>query len=257
MNAFNSKKGPGKKWTVLLALLTFYFLYQWLYGWNHSGASEGAVSEIAEDQVAFVVIKENNFPSKSSSFKPLLEGLKVWEMNEEENKIRFKFDTLLPTDKSKVMLVYDRGFESFERHAEVFSVNIFPYQYYFEQEPFVSVYDADKDGTVYLEFKGKRIKLGPNDSYRTFSFNGIQGAWIKIENHGLFKKDQFKYLYTTKTFKQDLLLRFPQLTDSKERTLLDIAKKNLPSNKEVSLAEKNTLLNKTILEYLEKTKKKD
>lgn len=221
-----------------------------LYGWSQTGALEGDNSTIDENATAFVVIEEKTVPSKNSSLEPLLKGLEMWKYNEDENEVLFKFDTLLPTSKSKVMVVYDRGFESFERRADVFSVNNFPYDYYVEDQPLISVYDADSDGTVYLEYEGKRIKLAPNDTYRTAELKGFKLSFISIHNHGLLQKEQFKSLYKPSELYQDVLTRLPSLTDEEKQTLKKQTENILPANTHANTKEKEALIAKAMKPYL-------
>lgn len=242
--------GPGNKWTIFLVILFIYFVYHVLFFWNQDFSTEHKEKNLPTDQVSFMLIQEKTYGLRRPSFGgPLLNSLKVWDYNEDKNQVYFRFESLLPTEKSKVMVVYDRGFESFEKHAEVFSVNSFPYRYNFKSQPFISISGMDKDGTLYVDFKGTKIKLEPGDSTRKWSFDGFQMSSIKITNNGLYKKENFKFSYSADKLLKDLNVSFPMLSLKQKDHLKNFAKSRLPHSKMMSASEKSEFLTKAVMDY--------
>jgi len=249
--------GPGNKWTIFLVLLFIYFLYHVLFFWNQDFSTEHKEKNLPTDQVAFMLIQEKTYGLKRPSFGgPLLTSLKVWDYDKDHNQVDLRFESLLPTDKSKAMVVYDRGFESFEKHAEVFSVNSFPYRYNFKSEPFISILGMEKDGTLYVDFKGTKIKLEPGDSKRKWSFDGFQVSSIKITNNGLYKKENFKFSYSADKLLTDMNVSFPMSSLKQQEALKAFAKSRLPHSKMMSAHEKSEFLTKAVLDYQKIIEKK-
>lgn len=186
------KKYVNKIWIVALAFLTCYLLYQLLFVWESDFDEYTDEAIIPEDQVVFLTVSEKFYGVKKGSFNYLLDSLETWKFDRKKEEVSLKFDSQLPKSNTQVMVIYDRGFNSFEKYSEVFSINSFPYLYYFNSEPMMTVYQITEDGVIYLNFEGKKVKLKPNESHHTWSFEGFQLSKIKVTNQGLYKKDQFK-----------------------------------------------------------------
>lgn len=187
-------------WVVFLLLVVNYFIYQNSFSWNQEDENKATNRLKSNEEVIFIVVEEDYSGTQGSDFDSLSESLRTWEFDERHKKLYLKYEKLLPYtktgeetyyDNTKVILLYDRGFDSFERYSEVLSIATFPYKYYFNGKPFITVRSIDEDGTVFLEYKDKRIQLKPQDDYSTRAINGFQLSKTKIKNHGIYKKDQF------------------------------------------------------------------
>lgn len=191
-------------WVTILILIIGYLLYQSSFSW---GTSEEVTSDKAltnKEEVVFIVIKEEYAGVKKNGFDSLSTSLKTWEFDKRERKLYLKYQKSLPYttvgtghnkemvyDKTKVMILYDRGFDSFERYSEVLSVASLPYQYFFNGEPLITVNNVDAEGTVFLEYKGKQIQLKAEENYPEVTFKGFKLSRTEIQNHGIYKKNQF------------------------------------------------------------------
>jgi glycine cleavage system H protein len=146
------------------------------------------------DKVIFVTIEEKRYGIKKPAFKSLLEGLETWSYDKVRDEVLLKFRSQLPKNNTKAMVIYDRGFDSFERYAEVLNIFSFPFQYSFKDQPFLTIVQVNKDGDAYFNFKGKRIKLAKGKSYISWSFDDKRLTKTIIKNHGFYDKKQFKLM---------------------------------------------------------------
>lgn len=192
-------------WVAVLLFMIGYFVYQTSYSWEEKSEVSASNKLTSNEEVIFLVIKEEYSGAKKSGFDSLSDSLKTWEFDKRHKKLYLKYKKLLPYvkvenenkdevtiyDQTKVMILYDRGFDSFESYSEVLSVASFPYEYHFNGEPLITVHSIETDGTVYLEFKGKKIQLKPGEDYPDVSVKGFQLSRTNIENQGVYKKDQF------------------------------------------------------------------
>lgn len=187
-------------WVVFLVLIVNYFIYQNSFSWNQADEKHATNTLKNNEDVIFIVVEENYSGVKGSEFDSLSDSLQTWAFDERHKKFYLKYEKLLPYvkvgeetyyDNTKVILLYDRGFDSFERYSEVVSIATFPYKYYFNGKPFIAITSIDADGTVFLEYKEKRIQLKPEERYSTRAVNGFQLSKTSIKNHGIYKKDQF------------------------------------------------------------------
>lgn len=187
-------------WVVFLVLVVNYFIYQNSFSWNQQDENNASNTLKNNEEVIFIVVEEEYSGVRGSEFDSLSDSLRTWEFDERHKKLYVKYEKLLPYtkvgeetyyDNTKVILLYDRGFDSFERYSEVMSIATFPYQYYFNGKPFITIRSIDEDGTVFLEYKDKRIQLKPQEGYSARALNGFQLSKTKIKNHGIYKKDQF------------------------------------------------------------------
>lgn len=183
-------------WNYLLVGVLLYLLYQSTFTWQTIEKNQ----EIKGNEVVFLTVEEKKYGIHKTSFDSLTESLKVWEFDEKNKQVYLKFDSLLPKnpdgkdDETKVMVMYDRGFDGTERHAEVLKVSTFPYKYELKEAEQLTVEGINKDGSVYLRYKGKKVKLEKDKSYFSYSFSGFQFTKTTIENHGIYQKEQFKKL---------------------------------------------------------------
>lgn len=174
----------------LLCCMVVSLLYQYSYVTTSTNAGNFD-NKIPEKKVAFILIKENRYGANKTSFNSLTEHLKTWGFNEEKERIDVKFESMLPSEDSKVVVIYDRGFDSFERYSDLFFVRSFPYEYYFKNQPLISVKGVSSDGSVDLVYNGKRISLDPEQSYPEYDVSNFQFIHTEITNFGFFNHDQF------------------------------------------------------------------
>lgn len=186
-------------WIYTLFVIIFYFLYQMTFTWY---SAEGKPTENNE-KVVFITIEEEKYGLKRPPFDSLMDSLKIWEMNEKEIKNEKKdvvelkfFESQKPKEQTKVVVIYDKGFDSLnERYAEVINMYHFPYRYYFKEKQLITMHHVNEEGVAYFEYKGKRIKLDPDnrlhDTYMNFSFDEKRLTKTVITNHGFYDKNQF------------------------------------------------------------------
>lgn len=191
-------------WFVILLGIVGHFMYQSSFSWEEAEIKSNSTDLTNEEEVVFVVIKEEFAGVKKNGFDSLSDSLKTWEFDKKNKNLYLKYTKDLPYSsygegkkkeivygKTKVIVLYDRGFDSFERYSEVLSISSLPYKYYFKDEPLITVHDVDSDGTVFLEFKGKLVQLKSGDSYPDLTVKGFHLAKTEIVNHGIYKKTQF------------------------------------------------------------------
>lgn len=202
---WNSK--PRFIWIVLLGLIIFDFSYNAMFSWNESFAEAPHEVQVKPDEVAFVTIEEKPITLKRSSFQSLQESLTSWKFDEENKTVYLKFRGLFSDQDAdgnvhlgkdtKSMVIYKQGIDAFESRSEVLPIPSFPYQYKFQNEPLFKMYHVEKDGTVLLDFRGKKIKLPPGKNYYGKYIEGYQPKIVVIKNHGLYSKNQFKLMEDT------------------------------------------------------------
>jgi hypothetical protein len=192
------------KWATAFLLLVGYFIYQTSFSWENSAEVSHEKKLTNEEEVVFIVIQENYIGASNSGFDSLADSMQTWDFDEKSKKLYLKHQKSLPYtlsgsennkfvqyDNTKVIILYDRGFDSFERYSEVLKVSTLPYQYFFKNEPLITVHQIDSTGTVFLEFKGKQIQLKANEDYPDLSIKGFQLVKTGIQNHGIYNKKQF------------------------------------------------------------------
>jgi hypothetical protein len=183
----------SKFWRIGLVLLLLYLLYQNKFSWSNDFNQIVDSVELQSKQVVLLSIKEHKFGVSRTPFASLTAGLKIYEYDKKAKIVTVKFDTLLPQKKTKIMVLYDRGFDSFEKTSEVFSVSTFPYAYDFQEKRLVSLNHVNEDGTLFLTYKDRKIRLKPNEEYWDWTLdNGFQIKVTIVKNNGIFDKTQFK-----------------------------------------------------------------
>lgn len=171
----------------MLVILIAYFCYQSTFTWYNA---EGK-SEVKKDKVLFVTITEHRFGSKGSGMDSIDNKLSNYSFDEDKEIVKLKNEVQLPKKgKTKVVVIYDRGFESFEKHSEVLPISDFPFQYSLNDQPYFNVQNVDEDGNVYFTFKDKKVKVNLHKTYTDISIN----ERVVIKNHGYYKLDQFQLM---------------------------------------------------------------
>jgi hypothetical protein len=167
-----------------------YLLYQTKYISHHPSPSD-FINPLKENEVIFVSVKDHNFSIRKKSFDPLTDSLRFWELNEKTDTVFLKEPSLLPTEFTPLVIVYDRGNGSFEKQENVLPISTFPYAIY-QNNVELEVLDIDKDGTLFFQFDDKQLSVKPGESYQTFFLDGVKLRNISIENFGIKRVNQFK-----------------------------------------------------------------
>lgn len=189
------KKKVASIWTILLVLFLVFLIYQSAFSWNDKAPLQKAeIEELESDETVFMTIKNKHYFVQNSSMQSIREALEMWSFDEDRGRVELKHSSLMPTDKTKMMLIYDRGYNSFERDSSVLSLINFPYNHYFEGEKMFVVTGVSAKGDVYMSYGDKKIHLKPGETYWTYSTEGYKLTKTTIENYGLYDKDQFKIM---------------------------------------------------------------
>ena len=182
------------KWVFLLGLVVSFLGYQTFFSWEENDITSNEKTVLEENKTIFLVIEEHQYAVKKTGFDSLFENLKTWEYDKKTENVSLKFESWLPKENTRVMVIYDRKYDSFRRFNDVLTIADFPYKYYFNDTPLLTVSGIKKDGTVQLSFKGKRIEVSPKSHYPDWQLDGVQLSKITIRNYGIFDKNQFSLL---------------------------------------------------------------
>jgi hypothetical protein len=166
------------------------FLYQNSFV-SHHKSQKVFENPLKEDETIFVSIKDHNFSLRKKGFDSLTESLRFWNYDNKTGNVFLKEQSLLPSEFTPLVFVYDRGNDSFEKQENVLPISTFPYFIYqnnFELE----IIDIDKEGTLYFHFQDKKLSLEKGQTYKTLFLDGLKVRSISIENFGLKKLNQFK-----------------------------------------------------------------
>lgn len=185
-------KSASMAWTVILGIFFVYLFYQTTFAWDEKTKEPELSAATLENKTAFVMISEvNNFGIDNSGIKKLQDSLEMWSFDKKREKVLLRHRSLIPDAKTQMMVIYDRGYESFERYSEVLPLLRFPYKHYFKEKEVFSVEAVGEAGDVYLSYKNQRVHLKPGDSYRVPSIEGYRPKMTTIKNYGLYEKKQF------------------------------------------------------------------
>jgi hypothetical protein len=179
------------KWLLFFISVVLLFSYQSLFSWNKEEKEMEKTSTIKKENVVFVVIEEHQMGNERTGFESLFDNLQTWKFDKKKEKISVKYTSWLPKENTKAILLYERRLDSFQRFSDALVVNHFPYQYYFEDAPLLTIHHIEKDGTVQLMFKGKKIEVKSGETYPDWSFNDWKLTKTTIVNHGLVNKKRF------------------------------------------------------------------
>lgn len=183
-------KNPGNLWRYVFVVFVVILLYQFKSTWDDNTSFEKTNQNIPTDSVAFLTIEEHHYGT-NRGFDSLMESLYAWEHDKKDKSVQLKFEAFLPKEKSKVMLVYDKTYTTFEKYVDMVSISTFPYEYRFKEKPLVEVHHVDAEGNLFFTFKGKKIQLKPGQSYQSFGMDDFRLYRTKIVNNGFYKKKDF------------------------------------------------------------------
>lgn len=184
-------KKPSNLWRYVFFIFLFTLIYQFHNSWNSDVEFDSSKKNIPEDSVAFLTIREQHYGLNKRGFDSLLNSLDTWKHNEDDQKVKLKFEAYLPKENSKVLFVYDKEFTTFEKYVDVVSVPTFPYHYRFQDKPLLEIHHIDENGNIYFLYKDKKIHLKPGQTYQAFGFSEFRLSRTIIENHGFYKKENF------------------------------------------------------------------
>lgn len=177
-------------WFVSFAAILIVLLYQNSFVEHHEvkGAFE---NPLKEDETIFISIKDHNFSFRKKGFDPLTDSLKFWDYNEKNGEIFLKEQSLLPSEFTPVVFVYDRGNDNFEKQENVLPISTFPY--FIHQNSFeIEIIDISKEGEMFFRSQDKELSLKAGQTYKTVFLDGLKIRSITIENFGIKKLDQFR-----------------------------------------------------------------
>lgn len=218
------KSGLKVSWVVIFLLVIGYFLYQSNFIEHYEDKKE-FINPLKEKETIFLSITDHNFSLRKKGFDQLTDSLKFWEYDTKNDTIYLKEQTLLPSEFTPLVVVYDRGNDSFEKQENVLPISTFPYSIY--QNDFgIEISHFDKNGKLYFSLLDKKLSLEPGKSYQTIFFQGFKLRSIKIKNFGVKHIDNFKL--------------FPEI----EKELKEQEKKKIEQEKLEKKAEKKTVENK-------------
>lgn len=185
-------------WTLLIVVFVVYSVYQSAFIWNEKVVVSEEVDSkvIPEEKTVFLKIIDSHYGVQDNSIKKVKESLEMWSYDEKKEKIYVKHPTLLPNKKTQMMVIYDRGYDSFEHHSNVLSLMRFPFEHYYEDKMIFNIRGVGENGEVYMLYKNKKIQLEPGDSYWAFSSDGFKLTKTTIKNYGLYDKKQFTTMQT-------------------------------------------------------------
>lgn len=190
-------------WLLTLIVVLSFLFYQLTFTWDANEESLGKGTTVDNDSVVLITISEKHFGDKKKSFDSLLNSLQTWAIDERKKEVSLKFEAQLPKTSTKAVIVYEKGSDSFERYSEVLNISTLPYHYYFNKQPLVTIHQIDSKGRVFLEYKGKRVRLTAGESYPEWSFEGYRMVSTTIQNRGLYKKDHFHPFKTNTPLNKD------------------------------------------------------
>ncbi|GAB6547203.1 hypothetical protein bcgnr5378_29200 [Bacillus cereus] len=183
------------RWFSLLTGLVLYFVYQYTFIIPTLYA-EPLDNKLPKNKTVFLTIKEHRYGLHHDGFSSLTEELKTWK--KENDKILFRYPSMLPSEDAKVVVIYDRGLDSFEQYSTPFTVSSLPYTFYFQDKPYVTINKVSSKGTAELEFNGKKIIISANDTYSSWSYDRFQAVQVEIQNQGLVPINTFDLFPETK-----------------------------------------------------------
>lgn len=201
----NERPSASPLWLLLFLAIVCVFLFQHFYTWSDGAHAAKEERSLPEGRAVFLTFEETSFGTKKRGFDPLFTSLESYRYDKKEQLVWLKpvesgssvreggtRPTQLPQSGTQVMAIYDKGFDSFQKKEDVLPVSAFPYRYLQNEALFFEIRSIDKDGNVYLTFRGKRLKLEPHRFYPDVWFEGLRMKTMIIKNHGVFRHDQFK-----------------------------------------------------------------
>ncbi|MED2737432.1 hypothetical protein [Bacillus toyonensis] len=187
-----NNKRTSVLWTVIASLLILFLIHQNMYV-DHSFSKGHTKTDIPDTKTVFFTVKEHQFTMQKKGFDSLFESLKLWEYDEDKETVYLREESLLPTKYTPLMVIFDKGNDSFEKQENILPISSFPFSLKDSGSSF-QVNHVDKDGTVYFQYRDKELSVAEGETYRLLWMQGFRLKMTTIENHGLFDKKQFKVL---------------------------------------------------------------
>lgn len=187
MKLVKKRKLTSSIWTYFLILGIVYYVYQSSFGWSQVNGRQA----IDAEKVVFLTVQEQRYGVQKAGFSSLYKSLEIWKYDSKNKEVDLKFEANLPRSKTKVMFIYDRGYDSFQRFAQVTPIASFPYLYKYDNKALITVEGYNENGTLYLNYKGKKVELKSGKNYYAWSIQDRTLVKTSLTNQGLFSKDQF------------------------------------------------------------------
>lgn len=185
-------------WTILAITILGYITYQTAFAFNEKNVIEDTIEnvEIPEDKTIFLMVTDEHYGVSTSEIKQIRENINLWEFDKKTDQIFLKHNSMLPNERTKIMAIYDKGYDSFEHHADVLSLINTPYEHFYDGESVFKILGIGEDGSIQIEYKGKIINLAAGESYWSFGTEGYKLTKTVIKNYGIYDKSQFMKMKT-------------------------------------------------------------
>jgi len=183
-------KKTSPLWTVVVAVGLLFLIIQSFYI-DHNYAETQNKADFPINKTIFFTVKEHQFTLRKKGFDSLNESLKLWEYDKKENNVYLREETLMPTQFTPLMVIYDRGQDTFEKQENMIPVSSFPFSFK-NAGTSLQINQVDKNGKVYFQYQDKELSLEAGDTYRLPYFDGFRLKMVTIKNHGLFDSKQFR-----------------------------------------------------------------
>lgn len=185
-------KNNSPLWTAIVVAALLFLIVQNVYV-DHNYAKEHSKVDFPENKTIFFTVKEHQLSIRKKGFDYLVDSLKLWEYDKKKNIVYLREESLMPTQYTPLLVIYDKGSDTFEKQENIVPISSFPFSLK-NSGSTLQVNQVDKDGKVYFQYRDKELSLEPGDSYSLPYFDGFQAKSVTIENHGLFDTKQFKSL---------------------------------------------------------------
>lgn len=179
-------------WTVIVIAVLLFLIGQNVFV-DHHYAQQQNTKDFPENKTVFFTVKEHQFSIRKKGFETLLDSLKLWEYDKKKDIVYLREESLMPTQYTPLLVIYDKGYDSFEKQENIVPISSFPFSLKNAGTSF-QVNHVDEDGKVYFQYLDKELSLDSGDTYRLPYFDGMQLKMVTIQNHGLFDTKQFKVL---------------------------------------------------------------
>jgi len=183
-------KKTSPLWTIIVVVGLLFLIIQSFYV-DHNYAKTQNIADFPINKTIFFTVKEHQFTIHKKGFDSLNESLKLWEYDKKDNNVYLREEALMPTQYTPLMVIYDRGEDTYEKQENMVPVSSFPFSFK-NAGTSLQVNQVDKNGKVYFQYQDKELSLNSGDTYRLPYFDGYRLKMVTIKNHGLFSSKQFR-----------------------------------------------------------------
>lgn len=177
-------------WTIVAAIIILFLIIQNSYV-DHDYPKDQNQKDFPENRTIFLTVKEHQFTIRKRGFDSLNDSLKLWEFNKDDNNVYLREESLMPTQYTPLMVIYDKGQDTFEKQENMVPISSFPFSFKNAGTSF-QVNQVTKNGKVYFKYLDKELSLKSGQSYTLPYLDGITLKLVTIKNHGMFASKQFR-----------------------------------------------------------------